>query len=52
MAKQITCPRCKEVLIGDDEAQVVAKMQEHARDRHNGHEPPVEQILKRVVEAT
>lgn len=50
MAKQITCPRCKEVLTGDDETQVVAKMQEHARAKHNGHQPPAEQILNRVVE--
>ncbi len=52
MAKQVTCPRCKEVFRAEDDDEIVAKMQQHARERHNGHEPPPEPILNKVVEAS
>lgn len=51
MAKQVECPRCKEVFRATDEDEIVAKIQQHARERHNGHQPPTEQILNKVVEA-
>jgi predicted small metal-binding protein len=46
MALSLTCPRCEAVITADDEDELVAKVQAHAHDDHDGvHSLSRERIL-------
>ena len=49
MAKQVTCPPCGAVLSADTDDELVAKVQQHARDDH-GAELTAEHILGQAQE--
>jgi predicted small metal-binding protein len=48
MAVSLTCTRCHELITADDEDELVAEVQAHARDHggaHGEHVPTRERIL-------
>ena len=51
MTLTITCKRCRQTVIGEDEDDLMAKVEAHARDHggaHGRHRPPREQILNHL----
>ncbi|MGD0084294.1 MAG: DUF1059 domain-containing protein [Acidimicrobiales bacterium] len=36
MAKEVTCPPCGEVIRADDDDELVATVQSHAKEQHGG----------------
>ena len=50
MTKEVTCPPCGEVIRGESDDDLVAKVQQHAKEQH-GSDLSREQVLAAAREA-